>query len=126
MRGIKRLAMTTKMARVALLVLLGLIPALITGSVRAQEKPKSAARAGTVALIGGKAISDTELEEIGRDKLARIKAEELNLKRQILEEYIVKRLLEDQARHGVTVEALEKSEIEDKILPVTGRARSVG
>ena len=112
--------MLAKMVRLAHAVVLGLVPALITAPVWAQAKPKSSAPEGAVAIIGGKAISDAELEEIGKGQLARIKAEELTLKRQILEDYIVQKLLEDQARlHGVTVEALEKSEIDDKILPVT-------
>lgn len=73
-----------------------------------------------VAVISGKPISNEELEDIGKERLARIKAEELTIKRQILEEYIVKRLLEDAAKaRALTVSAYEKAEIDDKILPVT-------
>jgi hypothetical protein len=87
--------MTPRMLRLMPAVLAGLAFLLAPATVSTQEKPKASAPDGTVAMIGGKPISDTELEEIGKDKLARIKAEELNLKRQILEEYIVKRLLDD-------------------------------
>ncbi len=95
-------------------------PAVSGALVLAQEKAKPSAPEGTVAIIAGKPLSDAELEEIGKDKLARIKNEELALKRQILEEYVVKRLLEDQARlRGISVAALEKAEIDDRILPIT-------
>ena len=90
------------------------------GMAPAQDKTRPAAPDGAVAIISGKPLSDAELEEIGKDKLARLKAEELTLKRQILEEYIVKRLLEDAARaRAITVSAYERAEIDDKILPVT-------
>jgi protein-disulfide isomerase len=112
--------MMTRMLRWSLAIVLGVGPMLMTATALAQEKARPHAPAGTVAILAGKPISDAELEEVGKDKLARIKAEELNLKRQILEEYIVKRLLEDQAKlRGLTVIALEKAEIDDKILPVT-------
>ena len=91
-----------------------------TLATASQEKAATQAPAGSVAIIGGKAVSDAELEEIGKDRLARIKAEELNLKRQILEDYIVKRLLEDEAKsRGITVAALENTEIDGKILAIT-------
>ena len=115
-----RSKMMPRMLRLMPAVLAGLAFLLVPATALTQEKPKASAPDGTVAMIGGKPISDAELEEIGKDKLARIKAEELNLKRQILEEYIVKRLLEDAAKvRALSVAALEKAEIDDKILPVT-------
>jgi len=78
------------------------------------------AQTDVVAVIGGRPLTDAELEEIGKDQLARVKSEELSIKRQVLEDYIVKRLLEDEAKaRGVTVQALERSEIDAKALPVT-------
>jgi protein-disulfide isomerase len=102
---------------IAIVAFLGAGSALSMAAFAAQERPKPE---GVVAIISGKPLSEAELEEIGKDKLARLKAEELSLKRQILEEYIVKRLLGDQAKlRGLTVAALEKAEIDDKVLPVT-------
>ena len=44
----------------------------------------------------------------------------MTLKRQILEEYIVTRLLADEAKaRGITVETLERLEVQDRILAVT-------
>jgi protein-disulfide isomerase len=102
---------------IALVALFGAGSALSMAAFAAQERPKPE---GAVAIIGGKHLSEAELEEIGKDKLARLRAEELSLKRQILEEYIVKRLLEDAAKtRGLSVAALEKAEIDDRIVPVT-------
>jgi|CXWL01.1.fsa_nt_gi protein-disulfide isomerase len=97
--------------------------ALLAGAALANAqgaKPGSLSPQDPVAMISGRPVSNQELEEIGKDRLARIKAEELALKRQILEDYIVTRLLEDAARaRGLSVPALEKAEIDDRILPVT-------
>lgn len=105
----------------AIWIAFGLI-VVLPAAAWVQDSPKASAGhpPGTVAIIAGRPVSDSDLEEMGKDKLARIKAEELTLKRQILDEYIVRRLLEDAAKaRGVTVAAFQKSEIDDKILPIT-------
>ncbi|MEO8362339.1 MAG: thioredoxin domain-containing protein [Vicinamibacteria bacterium] len=80
----------------------------------------SAPKPDVVAMISGKAISNADLEEIGKSKLARIKAEELVLKRQILDEYLTNKVLADAAQaRGLSLEEFQKLEVESRILAVT-------
>lgn len=98
--------------------LLLLAIAVTASSVYAVSRPAPAA--GVVATIGDKTITESELEELAKDRLARLRSEEYQIKRQVLEEYITRRLMEQEAKaRGVSVEQLQKVEIDDKVMPVT-------
>jgi protein-disulfide isomerase len=94
--------------------LLGL--ALATTSAHAQTgQPPS-----VVAHVAGEPITDAQIETLAKDRLARVRAEEYTIKRQVLEDYIQKTLLEREAKaRGISVPELLKQEIDAKILPVT-------
>ena len=63
-----------------------------------------------VATVGERQITDQELEDAGKERLARVKAEALRIKRQVLDELITQELLAAGARKtGVTVSEFEKS-----------------
>lgn len=73
-----------------------------------------------VAMIGGKMITGAQLEEMAKERLTRLRNEEYAIKRQVLEDYLTRTLLEKEAKsRGVTVEQLQKTEIDDKVLLVT-------
>jgi protein-disulfide isomerase len=92
----------------ALIVSLG-----CAGSAVALVVARDAAKApapGVVALVAGKAVTETELEELAKDRLATLRSSEYRIKRQVLEDHIARTLLEAEARsRGVSVEELEKS-----------------
>src|SRR5881628_3431203 len=62
----------------------------------AQAAPQAAApgQAGAVAMIGDTPITDTELTEQAASQLQRLKSQEYDIKRRVLEELITKKLIE--------------------------------
>ena len=97
---------------------LAALPLLLVGQTAfAQEPPKSA---GIVGRVGGEDVTDDQIESLAKDRLTRIRAEEYTIKRQVLEEYIQKTVLEREAKsRGLSVSDLLKREIDAKVLPVT-------
>lgn len=87
----------------------------------ADERKATPAAAGVVvAKVGDRAITDAQLEEMAKERLARLRSEEFNIKRQVLDDYIARTLLEKEASaRGISVQDLEKREIADKVAPVT-------
>jgi protein-disulfide isomerase len=87
----------------------------------ADQKAKTvSSQAGIVATLGDQTITNAQLEELAKDRLMRLRSEEYQIKRQVLEEYVTRALIEKEARaRGVSVEQLQKSEIDDKVMPVT-------
>jgi len=69
------------------------------------------------AVIGSTPISQDELDRAVGAKLTRILTDEYNVKRAVLEDLIATRLIDSEAaRRKVTVDALLKSEVDDKIV----------
>lgn len=69
-----------------------------------------------VATIGGAAISLSELDTAIGSRLIRLRTDEYNIRRAVLDELIATRLLDaEAARRHVTTEELFKAEIETKI-----------
>jgi protein-disulfide isomerase len=97
--------------KVALIVTLawGVVP----GIVDAGELPS------VVATVGGDSITTSELNQAIGASLFTLETEAYNQKVKILNQLIDQRLERDEAAaRKVTVEALEKAEIEDKVAPV--------
>jgi protein-disulfide isomerase len=77
-----------------------------------------------LAMIGDTAVTDAMIEERAGDRLARLKAEEYQIKRQVLDEFILLTLMEKEAKaRGISVDELRKTEIDAKIQPVTEDAK---
>jgi protein-disulfide isomerase len=77
-------------------------------------------RNAVVATIDGKPITASELDKSVAPGLAKLEEQAYELKRDHLERIIAERLLAaEAARRGITVDALVKAEIADKVPPVT-------
>jgi protein-disulfide isomerase len=73
-----------------------------------------------VAVVGSVSIGSAQLDELARDQLARVRAEEYNVRKRVLDQQVEKLLLEQEAAsRKVTVEELLRTEIEAKVKPVT-------
>lgn len=78
------------------------------------EKPRAAAAVGEVV------ISEDDLNRAVGNKLMKLRTEEYNLRRSVLETLIEERLLAaEAARRGMTPDALVKSEIESRVTTQT-------
>ena len=85
-----------------------------------QASSGPAPRAGVVATLGDRTVTDTELEELVRRRLLRLRSEEYQIKRQALEELIARDLMQKEAKaRGMSVEELQRAEIDARVLPVT-------
>jgi len=70
-----------------------------------------------VATVAGKVITEEDLDRAVGDRLLRIRTEEYNVRRAVLEELVADRLLQvEAARRNVSVEELLKAEVESKIV----------
>jgi predicted DsbA family dithiol-disulfide isomerase len=86
----------------------------MTGMADAGEPPV------VVATVGGDSITTSELNQAIGASLFTLETEAYNQKVKILNQLIDQRLERDEAAaRKVTVEALEKTEIEDKVAPVS-------
>jgi len=87
----------------------------------AQPAEKAAPRqSGAVASVGGESIDASELEAVGGTKLFAIRTQEYQLRKQLLDEIITRRLLEKEAKaRGIPVPELTRIEIEEKAGAVT-------
>ncbi|MCC6130893.1 MAG: thioredoxin domain-containing protein [Acidobacteria bacterium] len=74
---------------------------------------------GPVATVGKETISASELAEAARGLELSLRAQEYQMRRQLLDSLVETRLLEIEARsRRITVEALLKAEVESKAKPV--------
>jgi len=72
--------------------------------------------AGTVGEVDGTPITAAELEERVGNRLARIRQEEYETRRQALDEIIADRLLEKEAkRRGISVKDLMRDEVDNQV-----------
>ena len=108
-------------------VLYPILALSISAVALAQPAEKKAAPAppkDVLAMIGDRPVTDAEIEELAGERLARIKAEEYTIKRQVLDEYILQALMEKEAKaRNISVEELRKREIDQKVMPVTEDAK---
>jgi len=82
--------------------------------------PALAAAQQPVALVGDVPVTAADLDAFAKDRLTRLRNEEYTIRRQALDEYIARMLIEKEAaRRGVTVAALTRTEIDAKVTPVT-------
>jgi protein-disulfide isomerase len=73
-----------------------------------------------VALVGDVPVTPADLDAFAKDRLTRLRNEEFTIRRQALDDYIARMLLEKEAaRRGITVADLTSTEIEAKAAPVT-------
>jgi protein-disulfide isomerase len=73
-----------------------------------------------VAELDGVPITRRELDERAADRLARIRHEEYDLRRQALDELIDERLLEKEARaRGISAADLVRDEVDRQVVPPT-------
>ena len=106
------------MKKTALLIVLVLLGSQVPSA--AQSAKKRVDSSPPVAQIGTRTITDAELEALASSRLARVRNEEYNIKRQVLDEYITRALLESEAAaRGITPAELEKREVEQKVMAVT-------
>jgi protein-disulfide isomerase len=84
------------------------------------EKTPAPKKPSVVASIGGESIDASELEAVGGAKLFAIRTQEYQLRKQLLDEIITKRLLEREAKaRNMPVPEVVRVEVEDKVGPVT-------
>ena len=80
----------------------------------------SASGSGAVATVGGVAITESELTEAATSQLMKLRSDEYNIKRRVLDDLIVQKLIDKEAAaRKITAEDLLKAEIEAKAPPVT-------
>jgi len=90
-----------------------------TGTAPASDS-KTQPAPDVVAVLAGKNITQGELDELAKERLASVRSAEYRIKRQVLEEHITRRVVEQEAKaRGITVEELERLEIDAKVEPVT-------
>jgi predicted DsbA family dithiol-disulfide isomerase len=89
----------------------------------AAEKKEGAEAAGSETLaaqVGPAAVTAARVDELARERLARVKAEEYKVRRQALDEEIERLLLAAEAKaRQTTVEALLRSEVDGRVAPVS-------
>jgi protein-disulfide isomerase len=102
--------------------LLAALPALAAAPPK-KKKPAAAPpekKPEVVALIAGKPVTAAEVEAAAATRLATLRQQEYDVKRQALEEIIGRRLLEQAAAaRQISAEELTRVEVEGKATPVT-------
>jgi protein-disulfide isomerase len=96
--------------------------ALLLGNAAQAVEPSSLQTPpqDAVAIIGDASVTAAQLDEMAGNRMNRIRVEHYNLRRQVLEEWIARTLLQRQAsRRGIRVSEFTQGEIESKARPVT-------
>jgi len=83
--------------RVLLLILALFLPALTVAQAPEKKPAAPAPSRDVLALIGDRPVTEAEIEALAGERLARIRAEEYAIKRQVLDEYILQALMEKEA-----------------------------
>jgi protein-disulfide isomerase len=107
-------------ARRVVRVLCPLLASLVVG---ADPSPAAPAVCGDepVAFVGEAAIPRSRLTELSRERLLRLHTEAYEIERRLLEDHIDQQLLRQEAeRRGLSVAALEESEIRGKVGRASG------
>jgi len=105
---------------------LGFIPGSAAPSADAAEKtqsrPATPAAAGSqpVAVVAGTPITAAELDQLAGSRLFQVRQQEYQVRRQVLDDAIGKRLTENEAAvRKISVDELTRLEIDGKAAPVT-------
>jgi protein-disulfide isomerase len=113
----------TRRIALACALSLALIPvaqAAEKAAARPADKTPASGRPAVVASVGGEAIDASELEAAGGARLFTIYTQEYTLRKQLLDDIINKKLFEKEAKsRGISVEELNRVEVEGKAAPVT-------
>jgi protein-disulfide isomerase len=106
--------------RIALIGALALAAAGGSASAAAEDGPP-----GPLAIVAGKPIAASEVDELVRAQLMDLRAREHQLRSQALDALVTQALLEKEAAaRGTTPEALHKAEVEDKAVVTDAEAKS--
>ena len=94
-----------------------LLPVIgLQGGATLAETPKALA-SPTLALIGDEMVTEAEVDALVGPQLAELRQKTFQLRSQGLDELIAQRLAEREAkRRGITLEALLKAEVDDKVV----------
>src|SRR5262245_29148317 len=108
------------MMRSSLVVPFGFVAALAacrtSPAADAPGPSASPASAGVVADIDGAPVSAAELEEKAGSRLTRIRQEEYEIRRQVLDEIVYDRLLEKEVKkRGISKQDLVKDEVDNQV-----------
>ena len=91
----------------------------------AQDKPAAPAAGTAAALVAGKPIALSAVDELIRPQLVEIRAREHQLRSQALDALVARELmLREAAARGVAAEALEKAEVSDKAVVTDADAKA--
>jgi protein-disulfide isomerase len=86
----------------------------------ATSKPATAAAGSPVAIVAGTPITSAELDELAGSRLFQVRQQEYQVRKQILEDAIGKRLLDaEAAARKISVDELTRIEVEGKAAAVT-------
>jgi protein-disulfide isomerase len=88
----------------------------------ASERKEGPGPAGpeTLAQVGTVAVSAAQVDELAKDRLARLRSEEYKIKRQVLDQEIERLLLEAEAKaRQTTVPELLRAEVDNRVPPVS-------
>jgi protein-disulfide isomerase len=112
------------MPTVKILGPLALVASLAAGTAALAATPdKRAAKpadTGAVAFVGDQPITNAEFEQAAGSKLFKVRTDEYNQKRALLEDIIDRRLLEKEGKaRGISAEELFRVEVESKVPAVT-------
>ena len=92
-----------------------LLPLALLAGGAAAAAEKAATPAGTLAIVDGLAIGEAEVEAASGGRLAALRNQEYEVRRQILDDLIATRLIEKEAKaKGIAAEELIKQEVEAK------------
>src|SRR5437879_876007 len=93
----------------------------LASAAGAGEKPAAPpSRPSVVASVGGVTIDASELEAAGAVRLFAVYTQEYEIRKQLLDDIIASRLLEKEAKsRGISVDELNRVEVEGKAVPVT-------
>jgi hypothetical protein len=97
----------------------GIIPGSRPSSAEAAEKTQTATTQ-PVAVVAGKPITAAELDELAGSRLFQVRQQEYQVRRQVLDDAIGKRLLDaEAAARKISVDELTRLEVEGKAAAVT-------
>jgi len=91
----------------------------------AGDKPAASAADRPAALVAGQPITNEAVEEALGGQLLELRVREYQLRSQVLDELITQQLLQKEAAaRGITVDALEKAEVETKATVTEAEAKA--
>ncbi len=95
-------------------------------TVAVVETPKPAPTARPLALVAGEPVTEADVDTLVAPQLAELRQRTFQLRSQALDELIAQRLVEREAkRRGLSVAALVKLEVDDKVAPTEAEIRAL-